>query len=152
MLEIKTGDLFDNATRDCIIMHGCNAQGVMESGFARQVRERAPEAYIAYINAGDWRLGDVIYRNVNSVLYANCVTQEFYGRDPNIVYVSYAAIKKCADRVARLSLNMKDIHCKNLPVHLPLIGGGLGNGARDKLISIFEKAFKSTPATLWIPK
>lgn len=39
-LSIEVGDLFNNVVgKDVIVIHGCNAKGVMGSGFAALVKK-----------------------------------------------------------------------------------------------------------------
>ena len=72
-----------------VIVHGCNAQGVMGSGVAKQLRAKYPEIYDAYVkHLGNFKakpcspLGSVNFVLVHSSLtVANAITQEFYGRD-----------------------------------------------------------------------
>lgn len=148
-LKFKAGDLFENVEHGDIITHGCNAQGVMGSGFAAQLRAKYPWAYDAYrINHKykGLRLGDVVIAN-NGPLYPvilNAITQEYYGRDPNILYVDYAAVDKSMRTVADAAFSNEK------KVHLPFIGGGLANGDRSLLMGIFKNAFANVDATLWI--
>ena len=149
MLTVKEGDLFKHAKARCLIAHGCNAQGVMGSGVALEIKTRFPGAYESYKLAHDNgrnKLGQIIYAHHDGIIIANCITQEFFGRDKNELYVSYSAVDKCMNELASFILYFE----KNLPVHLPFIGGGLANGSREKLMQIFEQAFQKTDATLWI--
>ena len=148
MMKTRTGDLFANVKPGDIIMHGCNAQGKMKSGFALEIRNRYPSAYNAYLAAfldarQPVKLGDVIMSVGPQAIVMNCITQEFYGREPGRVYVNYDAVKKCAEEVAIKSKLL------GIPVHLPMIGGGLANGDQWILTNIFITAFANTDATLW---
>lgn len=148
MLTIKQGDLFEAATKErCIIAHGCNAQGVMGSGFALLIRKKYPRAWASYQLRGvNLKVGQIVpsFGKEHHNIVINCITQEFFGRDTSRVYVDYEAVKKCMWHVADIA---KDYQ---LPVHIPLIGGGLANGNRNMLVKIFEDAFLSTNATLWL--
>lgn len=147
-LQTKQGNLFEHAKGPCLIVHGCNAQGKMASGFAATLRNHYPEAYTVYKKyqkANGLKVGDVsVIRFGNNVIVANLVTQEFYGRDPNTVYVDYDAVEKTLADAAKFS----EVH--NLPLHMPFIGGGLANGDREVLLGIFNKIFANTDATLWL--
>lgn len=148
MLTVKQGDLFSGLVGRCIIAHGCNAQGVMGSGFALSVRGRYQRAYDRYMGrAANLKLGQVIpsFGREDEHIIINCITQEFYGRDAKKVYVDYEAVRECMWKVAQTA---KDFN--NLPVHIPMIGGGLANGDHNILMAIFEDAFRSTNATLWL--
>ncbi len=147
-LKTKHGDLFSHVVGPCIIVHGCNAQGVMGSGFAGQIRKRYPEAYEVYRRkdlSKKLTLGSSNgFQYENGLMVVNAITQEFYGRDVEVVYVNYEAVRKSLSLVAKGSIFYQ------LPVHLPLIGGGLANGNHETLIGIFEEVFKDSDATLWL--
>lgn len=147
-LQTRQGDLFQNAIAPCIIVHGCNAQGVMGSGFADQLRMRFPDAFLCYKdtekNCG-LNLGDVnVAWYPNGLIVANAITQEFYGCDKNVVYVDYEAVERALGKVAGYAEK------KSIPVHLPFIGGGLANGDKEKLMAIFTTVFANVDATLWL--
>lgn len=114
------------SVKEGIIIHGCNMQGKFNSGLAKSIREMYPDVYDAYMNAFNKRqllLGKVIYHQVNDgLLFANAVTQVNYGRDENVVYVNYQAIKSVFKDVALVATK------NNMVVHFPMIGCGLANG------------------------
>ena len=150
MLEIRTGDLLKEAVGPRLIAHGCNAQGKMGSGFAKKLTLLYPENYLYYQRAHrsdhPLVLGEVLFCSFGDTAIANIISQRYYGRDPSVVYADYDAIRK------GLLATKKYINVHRLPIHLPLIGGGLANGNRDKLIDIFEQTLKGVEATLWLPK
>ena len=124
-----------------IIIHGCNAQGVMGSGVAKQLRAKYPDIYQDYLvglNIAMLRkenpLGQVYFSWVGPDLYvANAVTQEFYGRDGR-QYVDYLALEQAIDRTVEFASR------KDLAVHVPyLIGAGLGGGSEKTILDIFAK-------------
>src|SRR5690606_22930034 len=92
----KHGDLMQASER--FIAHGCNAQGVMGSGVAKLIRDKYPEAYEQYVGIHKMQgleLGEVSWtENTEPHIVINIISQEFYGRDPNVVYVSYGALRK----------------------------------------------------------
>lgn len=106
-----------------IIVHGCNAQGVMGSGVAKELRARYPkiyEDYSSYRADHGLRPGLVIVSHINvGLIVANAITQEFYGRTGR-KYASYDAIQACFESVARLAKR------EEMPVYYPMIGCGLG--------------------------
>ena len=121
-----------------IIVHGCNAQSVMGSGVAKQLRAKYPEIYNAYVKHLDnfkskscSPLGSVCFVAVHSnLIVANAITQEFYGRDGK-QYVSYEALHKALADVVDLAYGGT--------VHVPyLIGAGLGGGNEQKILEIFK--------------
>lgn len=149
MLQISNANLWEGVKGgDCLIAHGCNAIGTMGRGFAAQLRVKFPLAFLEYrsmclsnrIKVGEWQ---IVHERTYAIL--NAITQETYGNDPNVVYVDYPSVEK-GMRVAQVYC-----HLYNKVAHFPLIGGGLANGDKDRLIGIFEDVFKSTNAVLYIP-
>ena len=137
----ETGDLL--ATPYPLIVHGCNAQGVMGSGVAKLIREKFPCAYEAYKTkfiAEGLKLGEVIFVPISNKIIANAITQEFYGRDGKC-YVSYESINTAMELVNSYASKHEIAH-----VALPLIGAGYGGGSW-KIISniIQEKLTDTTP-------
>jgi len=139
----KYGDMFANIKNGQVIAHGCNAQGVMGSGVAAAVKAQFPEAYNVYSRyVRSSGLGKVISVETKGIWVANCITQEFYGRDHSKRYVSYDAVYDCFEELAN--------HFKDKVVNFPLIGGGLGNGDPDVLKYIFELHFPEDNGVLWL--
>lgn len=140
--------------RNGIIVHGCNAQGVMGSGFADTLRKTYPGAYRIYRQAYEkdgLHLGEVHYYrhpielDGSQVIIANAITQQYYGRDKSVVYVDYPAVSKCFESVAKLA------RVTGLPVHFPLVGCGLANGQWNEVSSRIEQALgPDIDKTLWI--
>lgn len=146
--EIKEGDLFASV-EEGFIVHGCNAQGVMGSGFAKLVRAYYPEAYETYIAQKPYYiLGEVIPAVVApNLVIVNAITQEFYGTDK--VHADYDAIAQAMKGTIHLvGTNM--IQCRD--VHMPLIGGGLAGGDKERIIQIMRDVFETNEvkATLWL--
>jgi O-acetyl-ADP-ribose deacetylase (regulator of RNase III) len=118
-----------------IIVHGCNAQGKMKSGIAKEIRARFPGAYDVYmddynrfIEAGvkEVRLGNCTAFEVSPTKWiVNGVTQRFYGRDKSIVYVDYKAIQEVFDTIVMFA--PKEL-LRAHGLHFPKIGCGLANG------------------------
>ena len=132
------GDLLESPHR--LILHGCNAQGVMGSGIAKQIRKKFPEAFeeyhIAYEKEILW-LGDVIFSDCGSKIIANGITQQYYGRGGGC-FVSYEAINNVMEETHDYALKHE---IEN--VAMPLIGAGLGGGSWKKISSIIEDKFTS---------
>lgn len=129
------GDILD--IKRGIIVHGCNAQGVMASGVAKAIREEYPGVFRDYIRLirsnrnKKQLLGKVAETWVTRELcIANGITQLYYGRDPDIVYVDYSAVAEVFKRVSKTAVE------KGLPIFFPLIGCGLANGSASKIMSI----------------
>jgi len=153
MTSVKWGDIL--TVERGIIVHGCNARGVMGSGLARQVKARWPRCFEEYrahvlLQACGGRpcLGDVVpYVVTDELIIASAITQETYGREPGKVYVNYAAVKTCFSAVA---LAAKELQ---LPVHYPMIGAGLGGGdwsLIERQIDAALEPYTEVERTLWV--
>ena len=143
----KKGNLI-HAT-ETIIAHGCNAQGKMKSGVAKDIRNAFPEAYDAYITHLELNkrtkadvLGSIAWAvhgyglpGLEKVI-ANMITQRYYGRDPDMVYVDYDAIRSC---MKRLNKKAKEFTVAPHCVAMPMIGAGLGRGDWDQIEAIIEE-------------
>lgn len=142
------GDIFSFLKPGDIMVHGCNAQGVMGSGIAATVRALYPGAYDAYRKAEETTgliMGDVIpYFDVNDrITIANAITQEFFGRDPKVRYMSYDAID---DAFKKLRLATEISRYERL--FFPMIGAGLGNGKWPVIQEIIRGAFEGSEIPL----
>lgn len=116
----KQGNIVD--ATEPYILHGCNAQGVMNSGVAKAIRSKWPEAYneyrMVYENKEHLPLGMVIRAPGNKGKYIlHAITQKYFYTNGK-QYASYGAIKEV----------MKNINeqCFNSKVAMPRIGCGLG--------------------------
>lgn len=122
-----------------IIFHGCNAQGKMGSGFAKELRSRFPGAYDEYEKthkSTGLMLGSNVYFNPDdkeNVIISNCITQERYGYDGK-KYVSYDAIDLCMKNLNELIGLLET----NVHVHFPKVGADLGGGDWNIIKSIIE--------------
>lgn len=130
------GDLLESSYR--LILHGCNAQGVMGSGVAKHIRKKFPQAFEEYYAAYEkemlW-LGDVIFADCGSKIIANGITQQYYGRSGEC-FVSYEAINNVMEDTHNYALEHGIEH-----VAMPLIGSKLGGGSWKKISSIIEDKF-----------
>jgi O-acetyl-ADP-ribose deacetylase (regulator of RNase III) len=143
-----------------IIVHGCNCMGVMGSGVAEGIRKTYPAAYKAYVRRHEifgLQLGDIVavanpkirerYPELmkhiavfdstipEDVIVVNAMTQYDYGRNPDIRYADYLAIRAAFVRVRSLSLA-----ANAMPVSFPLIGCGLANGKWTEVGPIVDDA------------
>jgi O-acetyl-ADP-ribose deacetylase (regulator of RNase III) len=85
-MQYITGNFIETDLED--LAHGCNAQGVMGSGAAKDVRARWPGAYNLYrdfYESNEVMLGHCITYNTGAVTgprrIHNLVTQDTYGND-----------------------------------------------------------------------
>lgn len=113
-----------------MIVHGCNAQGVMGSGVALALRTKWPQIFQGYRNLcesysfGIELLGCVQFVSISSIfdkeiIVGNLITQHEYGRDGKR-YADVNAIEKA------LSTACQHVSLYKLPLYMPKIGCGLG--------------------------
>lgn len=144
----KNGDV--SKAEEDIIAHGCNAQGKMASGVAKAIRTKFPKAYEYYYNAyiennHSLTVGKIVWAPCGNKAIANCITQEFYGRDGR-VYVDYNAIRQC------MKVLNNEGHLSNLTVAMPMIGSALGGGDWKIIEKIIEEEFTDTTPVVYIFK
>jgi len=144
MIQYKQGNLL--SVTEGVIVHGCNAQGVMGSGVALAVKSKYPKAYDAYIDfktKQGLRLASLSIVKVTAKVYvANLISQETYGKDKLIKYVSYGAIH----------LGFEKLH-GHFPIsavfNFPKIGAGLGNGDWKEISKLIELACPERDLVCW---
>jgi O-acetyl-ADP-ribose deacetylase (regulator of RNase III) len=138
MINYIKGDLF--AAKPKIIVHGCNAHGVMGSGFAKTIKELYPKAYTDYqeyckLREKEFLLGTVkTSLQPDGTLVINAITQGEYGRGA-IRYVSYDAVDDCMETIG------SNISEDNV-ISMPKIGAGLGNGNWNVIEAIIKHRLK----------
>jgi O-acetyl-ADP-ribose deacetylase (regulator of RNase III) len=139
------GDLLEAPEQ--IVLHGCNACGVMGSGVARLIREKWPKAYHDYVecyNSYGLDLGSVLTsRQSDDKIILNAITQQSYGRGG--VHVSYWAIAN----VIRLLNDNPDVRKEKI-VAMPMIGAGLGGGDWPVISAIIENEAKNFQPVVYI--
>lgn len=129
----KKSNLLDHLVSG-IIVHGCNAQGVMGAGFAKDIKAKYPKMFDKYsedIKMGRGLLGDVSWYVAPMVYIASGITQEFYGRDGK-KYVSYDAVDSVMSKVFAAAYH------NGLSVHMPKIGSGFGGGDWEVIEKIID--------------
>lgn len=142
--DLKIIDMMeDNPRTKDYIVHGCNAQGVMASGFAKAVREKYPKSYKDYKEAYD-RYGLHVGETVLSLqddetTIVNAITQKFYGRNPDIQYVSYDAIWMAFSMFEDHFMHYNFDKTHKIRIHYPKIGAGLGGGDWNIIESIIDE-------------
>lgn len=144
MIKYKQGNLLDVA--EGVIVHGCNAKGVMGSGVALAVKTKYPKAYGAYKDfeaKHGLRLASLSIVLVTPTLYvANLISQENYGRDTNIKYVSYGALHLGFEK-------LQEHFPLSASFHFPKIGSGLGNGDWNQISKLIELACPGRDLNCW---
>ena len=149
IVQVTKTDLFDLLKsvpkREYIVAHGCNAQGKMGAGFAKQFAENYPSSFEKYKDFIRQRkstaaLGEVVWDTLNKemVFTASIITQEFYGKDKSVVYANETAIATGLAKVITLARTL----C--LDVYLPLIGSGYGGlTSADSMCLIKDAVYRS---------
>lgn len=134
MIKTINGNLLN--VKEGVIVHGCNAQGIMGAGVAYQIRKKWPDVYDSYKAHCDVgvRLGQVMYEIVSpTLIVANAITQDLCdGSTPR--QVDYEAVA-----VAFEAIN-EDLRNGVIrgPVVFPMIGSGIGGGKWSIIHAIID--------------
>lgn len=151
MIKIIDGDLLDS-TAD-IICHQVNCQGKMNSGVAKQIREKYPEVFRAYqslcntyVKCKDSLLGDCQVVETHDGRYiANLFGQLWYGYDGK-QYTDLQALKRSMIKLR----NICNLSLENITVAIPYKLGACRGGANwEDVYSIIEEVFKDVDVELW---
>lgn len=134
------------------LLQGCNAQGVMGSGVAKLLRDADENIFTVYRQTYEEQgnrleLGQTIWVQSKPLgrTVINGITQEFYGRNPNVVYADYDAIRKVIRNItAHVHFqekvpSMTRVLGRLNAVAMPLIGAGLANGRWSIISQIIEE-------------
>jgi O-acetyl-ADP-ribose deacetylase (regulator of RNase III) len=137
-IKFVSGDLFNNLYGVEAYAHGCNCQGSMGAGIAKDFRERYPQMYEQYrlmckAEPRQFNLGDAwLWKENDKPAVFNLGTQERYWR----AMASYPAIEQAF-------ISMKEIADKEgiRSIAIPRIGVGFGGLDWDKVRIIVEQVF-----------
>ena len=151
-IERHVGNLLDVTTG--VLVHGCNARGVMGAGVAKAVKARYPGAYAAYHHAYEecgLSVGQVIAYPVPNgngsleLVIANAIIQDGYGTDRR--QVDYAGVERAFVQVEHIArtFGFQD-------VHFPLIGCGLAGGDWRVIEPIIRRTLHGLRKHLWVLK
>lgn len=148
MIKIIEGNLFD--TKANIICHQANAQGIMGSGVALQVKQLYPKVYLSYkkdYDNGLLKLGYVNFcSNGKNQLIANMIGQEKYGYDGS-KYTNYDKLQECFDKVVFCAYNEFD---KKPIIAFPyLMSCHRGGGDWNIVYDMIEKIFNDFDVEIW---
>lgn len=134
-IRYVTGDIL--TVQSGVIVHGCNALGVMGAGVAKQIAKRYPSVYKDYReyckkSVPEEILGDALMVKVSDeLIILNAITQLTYGSILETRYVSYDAIDRVFDSIA-------SIYDSCTHIHMPKIGAGLGGGNWGVITEIIQ--------------
>jgi O-acetyl-ADP-ribose deacetylase (regulator of RNase III) len=153
-MKVIEGDLIEylKTGNVDVLVHGCNCFCTMGSGFAKQIKEHFPLAYIEDNSTkyGDKsKLGGYTFAPVNvfidernnickEVIIVNAYTQYFYGEKHT--QFDYGALTSVMRAVAR--------SFKGHRIAYPKIGAGLGKGDWDIISKIIDKELEGIDHTL----
>lgn len=158
MSRIKTikGNML-TGVKEGYMLNGCNCQGVMGSGLAKEVKERFPEAYEDYREwycSGRLELGEVQYiplyewtdaddKYEGDFFLVNCMTQEYYGTGKR--HLDYEALATCIEKINHSALE------DNAPrvLNFPMIGCGLAGGNWEIVKTIIEECAPDMELVYW---
>jgi O-acetyl-ADP-ribose deacetylase (regulator of RNase III) len=147
----KQGDLLK--CEEEILVHGCNCKGVMGAGVAKAIREKYPivfKRYKSFCNSSFTRgytpkdlLGIVQpVKCPDGKVVANAFTQENYGRESGVIYVSYPAVRKVFQY-----LNSQKHHGQ---IALPKIGSQLAGGDWATIEKIIEEEMTDVQPVVYV--
>jgi len=136
MITTVNGNLLN--VKSGVIVHGCNAQGIMEGGVAWQIRNKWPHVYEQYglhCKHGV-RLGQVIYSVIETdLIVANAITQDKCdGSVPR--QVDYEAVAQAMEAINEDLINGVIVG----PVVFPMIGAGIGGGNWNIVSTIIDES------------
>lgn len=157
-MKIRKGNLLDMADNGDfdIILHGCNCFNTMNSGIAKQIKERFPAAYKADCISpkGDIRkLGKTTHAVIDGksgpFILMNMYTQFKYRKHDNDkeVYICYDALESALKAIAWTN-SVSASAIGQMKIGYPRIGAGKANGDWDRIKEIFERVFKDSDHTL----
>lgn len=149
MIRIVDGNLLN--AEEQIMCHQVNAQAVMGSGLAAQLKNKYPVVYSEYRKLCDKTpnkkdlMGICQMIKVDSDKYvANLFGQYYYGRNKSIVYTKYDALEQSLVKLCEFARS------NNLSVAIPYeIGAGLGNGDWNEIYNRIDKVFKDYEVALY---
>lgn len=146
-IQYVSGDLFANAYQVQAFAHGCNCQGVMGKGIAKQFRQVYPEMYAEYrrmckaeprqFNPGD----SFLWKEAEKPWVFNLATQDTYGK----VAATYEAVEQ-----ALANMRNQAEREKITSIAMPKIGAGYGKLEWPKVAELIEGAFQGWEGNLFI--
>lgn len=151
MINAKQGNILEEV-KSGFIVHGCNTEGKMGSGIAKQIKEMYPAAFEAYhadiLNKRKLRvnpLGTITCVAVAPGLYiVNAVTQTL---TPNVKRrVDYEAVTKCFETIVKAARAVQVTE-----ISFPAVGAGLGGGKWPIIEAIIDNTLPdSLTKTLYV--
>lgn len=137
MITFHDGDLLKSACD--IIAHQVNEYGAMGAGIAAQIKDKYPEAYIAYSELCDKvkAFGQVQFCECGQTIVANCFSQKDWNTD-------YELLHLCAGQIYKYALDLSEKENRHITVGIPYkYGCGIARGDWGKVYECFRKFFEA---------
>ena len=115
-----------------IIVHGCNCFNIMGGGIAAQIAAKLPDARLAddeTIRGDAGKLGTYTVGMHGKLVILNAYTQYGISRDGVDVF-EYIAFERVLSKIATRFGKWR--------IGFPLIGMGLANGNKDRIMTLLE--------------
>lgn len=150
-VQYVTGNLFDNKYKVQAFAHGCNLQGVMGAGIAKEFRYRWPEMYEYYrkeclsnspLQPGECLPYFALDEDSNVIVIFNLMTQIKVGPNARYEYIEQALkeMKNIADNLYIESIAM------------PAIGCGIGGLQWSLVTPLIDSVFGNWGGSLFVYK
>lgn len=146
MIIYKTGDILN--AKENLILQQVNCRGVMGSGLAKQIADKWPcvkQSYqIMCNNAIPYDLlGKIHSVQISKDRYVvNVFGQLNYGRNKNVVYTDYNALRKAFESIT--------LRYPDKTIAIPYkFGCGLANGDWNIVFKLIEEFFKDFDVTIY---
>jgi O-acetyl-ADP-ribose deacetylase (regulator of RNase III) len=148
-VEYIKGDLLDFPAGCNVIAHSCNAQGVMGSGLAKQIRERYPVVFDVY-SAAPKEMGTFSVADVgDGRKIVNMITQSHYGNDGKR-YVDYEALYSALETL-RDSLDSTRKEGRVYTLGLPLgLSCGLAGGSPTVVDAMIQHLWAGSETKVFV--
>lgn len=146
MIKIFNGDLLESGAD--IICHQVNCQKAMNSGVAKQIRNKFPNVYEEYMKiASSEMLGRIqIITIEDNQFVCNMFAQDKYGYDGK-QYTDIEALRRC---FIKLRTMLDDSDTKDMVIAMPYKIGCVRGGADwNTVYEMIDKIFRDYRVELW---
>ncbi len=146
-IEYVAGDLFENAFAVQAFGHGCNCQGSMGAGIAKEFKQRYPEMFQEYrarckAKPRLFNLGDAwLWKADGQPWVFNLGTQEHYWHARATYEAIEAALRRMREQADGEGISR---------IGIPRIGGGHGGLSWAKVRAVIERVFGDWSGTLYV--
>lgn len=146
MIKVYEGDLLMSGAD--IIAHQVNCQGKMNSGVAKQIRNKYPYVYEEYTKISKAKLGynqyiSIASNNTGTKYVCNMFAQDKYGYDGK-QYTDIKSLERCLQELHDTAKAL------NYKVALPYKIGCVRGGANwDEVYALIDRIFHDYQIELW---